>query len=152
MTATESTVIDPSGAAVAGFSPADVTKPLVDATHSIYQSALGGVEWYVEHWVDIFEEIKAEQAARLPSVQVADILGGLGDARIASDIPGRARLRLPQIKKQTALCAELAELVKAAPGVDAVHVSTVTGSILVHYDTDQASSLAELLAAIRAQA
>ncbi len=151
MTAAEETVvIDPSGAAVASYEPADLTKPLVDATHTVYEKIAGGFEWYFEHWVDLFEEIKAEQAVGLPSLDVAAVMAALGDAKVASDIPGRVRLRLPELKKQTALCAQLAETIKGVAGVEAVHVSAITGSILALYDADEYPSLDELLQAIGA--
>lgn len=149
MIAAEDTiVIDPGGAAVTTVTPADMAQPLVDATHTVYERIAGGVEWYFEHWVDIVEEIKAEQAALLPSLEVADIMAALPEAKVASDIPGRARLRLSQLKKQSDLCAEIAEVVKAVPGVDAVHVSAITGSILALYDTRQVPSLEALLNAL----
>lgn len=146
--AQETVVIDPSGSAVAAYSPADVTKPLVDATHTAYEKIAGGVEWYFEHWVDLFEEIKAEQAARLPSLEIAGVMAALGEAKIASDIPGRVRLRLPELKKRSGLCAQVAEAIKAVPGLDHVHVSAITGSILAFYDAGQYPSLDDLLQAI----
>ncbi len=149
MTAAEETVvIDPSGTAVATYKPVDMAKPLVDATHNVYEKIAGGVEWYFEHWVDLFEEIKAEQAARMPSLDIAGVMAALGDAKVASDIPGRARLRLPMLKKRSDLCAQVAEAVKAVPGVDAVHVSAITGSILALYDAGEYQSLDELLRAV----
>jgi hypothetical protein len=149
MTAAENTiVVDAPGTAIATISPSDVTKPLVDATHTAYEKIAGGVEWYFEHWVDLFEEIKAEQAARLPGLDIAGVMAALGDARVASDIPGRARLRLPMLKKRGDLCAQVAEAVKAVPGVDVVHVSAITGSILAFYDAGEYPSLDELLRAV----
>lgn len=151
MTAAEDTiVVDSSGTAVATISPADLTKPLVDATHTAYEKIAGGFEWYFEHWVDLFEEIKAEQAARLPSLDLAGVMAALPEAKIASDIPGRARLRLPVLKKHSDLCAQVAEAVKAVPGVDAVHVSAITGSILAFYDAGEYPSLDDLLRAVGA--
>lgn len=149
MTAAEDTiVVDSSGTAVATISPTDMAKPLVDATHTVYEKIAGGVEWYFEHWVDLFEEIKAEQAVRMPSLDIAGVMAALGDAKVASDIPGRARLRLPMLKKRSDLCAQVAEAVKAIPGVDAVHVSAITGSILAFYDAGEYPSLDDLLQAV----
>lgn len=151
MTAAEETVVvEPGGAAVATYQPADLAKPLVDATHTVYEKIAGGFEWYFEHWVDLFEEIQAEQAAGLPSLEVAAVMAALGDAKVASSIPGRVRLRLPELKKQADLCARLAEAIKGVSGIDAVHVSPITGSILALYDADEYPSLDELLQAIGA--
>ncbi len=149
MTAAEKTVvIDPSGTAVAAYNPADMAKPLVDATQTVYEKIAGGFEWYFEHWVDLFEEIKAEQAVGLPNLEVAAVMAALSDAKVASSIPGRVRLRLPELKKQADLCAQLAEAIEGVSGIDAVHVSPITGSILALYDADEYRSLDELLQAI----
>lgn len=151
MTAAEETiVIDPSGAAAASFNPAQLAGPLGDATRSAYEKLAGGVEWYFEHWVDLVEEIKAEQTARLESLALSDVLAALSEAKVASNIPGRARLRLPQLKKQADLCAQVAEAIKAAPAVDSVQVSAITGSILAFYNAARYPSLDALLRAVAA--
>ena len=150
MTAVDTTVtIEAPATSVATLDPTAVTKPLVDATHTMYEKVAGGFEWYFEHWVDIVEEIRAEQAARVPNLAVDDILTALGDARVASDIPGRVRLRLPELKHQTSLAEQCAETLKGIPGIDEVHVSPVTGSVLAYYDTDILASVPALLAAVK---
>jgi hypothetical protein len=125
--------------------PSVNTKPFVDATQSAYERVAGGVEWYFEHWVDLVEEIRAEQAAGQPKLSVADIMAALPEAKVASDIPGRVRLRLPELKGQKALAAQCTEALANLQGVNEVHVSPVTGSILALYDTGQHGSLQELL-------
>lgn len=150
MTAADATVtVEAPATSVVPFDPTAVTKPLVDTTHAVYEKVAGGLEWYFEHWIDIVEEIKAEQAAHLPNLAVDDILASLGDARVASDIPGRVRLRLPELKHQKSLAEQCAETLRGIPGIDEVHVSPVTGSVLAFYDTDTLASLSALLAAVK---
>lgn len=144
----DAVVVDMPGTTLAPFKPADVAKPFVDATHGIYENVAGGVEWYFEHWVDLFEEIKAEKAAHLPKFQIADILATLPEAKVASDIPGRARLRLSQLKGQKDLCEHCAEAIRGVPGIGEVHVSPITGSILAFYDKNTFPSLQSVLAAL----
>jgi hypothetical protein len=52
---------------------------------------------------------------------------------IVSFIPGRIRLRLPELKNP-AVAAELLPLIRAVPGVKAAEIKTLTGSLLIEYD------------------
>ena len=131
-------------------SPADIASSVTGATKKVHGKLLGGVEWYFEHWVDLFEEIKAEKQSVLGSFSLDDIMAALPGAKVASDVPGRARLRLPLLKGQETLCELCAEALKRVPGVDEVHVSALTGSVLALYDTDEFPSLQALLDAIGA--
>ncbi|MEZ4768290.1 MAG: hypothetical protein R2844_07680 [Caldilineales bacterium] len=130
--------------------PADIASSLADSTKKAHSKLLGGVEWYFEHWVDLFEEVKAEKQAALASFSLDDVMAALPGARVASDVPGRARLRLPLLKGQQALCEMAADALNAVPGVDEVHVSSLTGSVLVMYDSDEIPSLQTLLDAVGA--
>lgn len=149
MTATsEITVENGSGMALVP-NPADIASSLADSTRKVRGKIAGGVEWYFEHWVDIFEEIRAEKQAELGSFSLADVRGALPGAKVVSDTAGRVRLRVPLLKGQKALCAQCADMLGAVPGIDQVHVSPVTGSVLAFYDTDEFSSLLDLLDALR---
>ena len=110
----------------------------------------GGVEWYFEHWVDLVEEIRAEQAVKQPRLSMDDIMAALPEAKVVSDIPGRVRLRLPELKGQKPLVEQCAEALGGIPGITDAQVSSVTGSILAFYDTDQLPSLDALLKAVGA--
>ena len=148
MTATSDTMTaDGLGTSLVS-APADIANTMVGAGQKVHGRLMGGVEWYFEHWVDLYEEVRAEQSAVRASFSLDDIMTALPTAQVASDIPGRARLRLPQLKRQSALCEQVAEAVKGVPGVDAVHVSPITGSILALYDAGQYSSLDDLLQAV----
>ena len=151
MTATTDTItVETPGTALIPVKPAAVVKPLVDATHIAYEKVAGGVEWYFEHWVDLVEEIRAEQAVGHVSLSVADIMAALPEAKVVSDIPGRVRLRLPELKGQKPLVEQCAEALGGIPGITDAQVSSVTGSILALYDTDQIPSLDALLKAVGA--
>ncbi|HRX02366.1 MAG: hypothetical protein KDI07_12825 [Anaerolineae bacterium] len=149
MTATsEATVADGLGSALVSY-PADIASSLADSTKKVHGKLMGNIEWYFEHWVDIYEEIKAENQDKLGSFSLADVMGALPNAKVASDIAGRVRLRVPLLKGQDALCAQCADMLGAVPGIDQVHVSPITGSVLAFYDTGEFSSLSDLLESLR---
>ena len=133
----------------ASFSAADAAaaaKPLLNATHSVYEKFAGRVESYLEHWTDLVEEIKIEQNVDAePAPGVADIIASLPEAEVASAIPGRARLRLAALRKQPALVEQCAAALGSLPGVTRVQVSSLTGSILIFFDTSEYPALEDLL-------
>jgi hypothetical protein len=75
--------------------PEAITEPIAKASHQAYEQFAGRFEWYVEQWEDVVHEVRAVRAQKysLEGVRVADVLSGLGGARVASSLPGRARLR-----------------------------------------------------------
>ena len=147
--ASDATIIEGSGTSLVP-NPADIASSLADSTKKAHGKLLGSVEWYFEHWVDLFEEVKAEKQAVLASLSLDDVMAALPGAKVSSDIPGRARLRLPLLKGQEALCELCTDALNAVPGVDEAHVSSLTGSVLVLYDTDEIPSLQTLLEAVGA--
>jgi hypothetical protein len=52
---------------------------------------------------------------------------------IVSFVPGRLRLRLPELKDPV-LAAELLPRIRAVPGLKAAEIKTLTGSLLIEYD------------------
>jgi hypothetical protein len=58
---------------------------------------------------------------------------------IVSFIPGRVRLRLPELKNP-ALTAELLPRIQALPGIKAAEIKTLTGSLLIEYDPQTLST------------
>lgn len=128
---------------------AAAAKPLVDATHKAYTRLAVHVEKYFENWVDLVEEVKIEQQHDEPAdLTIADILVALPEAEVTSEIPGRARLYLPALKGQSVLAEQCAAALGNLPGVDRIQVSSLTGSILVLFDTDEYPSLQDLLSAV----
>lgn len=145
--ASDTLTVEAPGTSGTSIDPAAITKPLVDATQTVYERVAGGVEWYFEHWVDLVEEIRAEQTAGQPKLGVADIMAALPEAKVASSIPGRVRLRLPELKARKPLVEQCTGALRAVPGISDVQVSSITGSILAFYDTEQYPTLQDLLEA-----
>ncbi len=56
------------------------------------------------------------------------------------DIPGRLRVKIPAVKGNAHLAAEVLGLLKTLCGVSSVTPSTITGSIVILYDPDTVSS------------
>jgi hypothetical protein len=52
---------------------------------------------------------------------------------IVSFVPGRVRLRLPELKNRR-LAGELLPRIRAVSGVKAAEIKTLTGSLLIEYD------------------
>lgn len=56
------------------------------------------------------------------------------------DIPGRLRVKTPLIRRNPNLAQEVQDLLRPILGIDSVMVNTVTGSIVIHYDSRQVRS------------
>ena len=54
-------------------------------------------------------------------------------------VPGRLRVRVPSIKGNLAEASSLEKRIRAQRGVKNVQTSSLTGSVLVHYDPATAS-------------
>ena len=83
-------------------------------------------------------------------VTVADVMADLANAKVVSDIPGRLRLRLKELRWQDQLLAESAQALGSLPGLQQVEASPITGSILIHYDTARYGTRAALMDALAA--
>jgi len=58
-------------------------------------------------------------------------------------IPGRVRVRMPELKANARGAQNFQEVMQQIPGVASVEINLLTGSVLVHYDGSSAT--AELL-------
>ncbi len=58
--------------------------------------------------------------------------------------PGRVRVRVPAVKRHATRAESVRRHLESLPGVDAVTVRPVTGSVTVHYDAD-ALTMPEIL-------
>ena len=65
-------------------------------------------------------------------------------------MPGRLRVRLPDLKRNAALSASIEALLRNAKGVKSVSVSPLTGSVLIHYD-QQSTTSADVLRSFQNQ-
>jgi copper chaperone CopZ len=61
--------------------------------------------------------------------------GAQNDGLIASDIPGRLRVRLRPAARGAAGLADLTEALRGTAGVNEVETNPQTGSVMVRYDT-----------------
>jgi cation transport ATPase len=57
--------------------------------------------------------------------------------KIAHQVPGRIRLKVPKAKENPELIEQIKQMFNVIPGVEEVTVNPVTGSVVVHYDTDR---------------
>jgi hypothetical protein len=127
-----------------------VPQPILDTSHQVYEKVVGGLQWYVEQWEDVIIEAKAMLAPGDESLAAADILASLTNAKVASDIPGRVRLRLKQLRGHTDLAEQCEHALGSMHGIRQVEVSSLTGSVLVFYDAAQYASREALLNAMAA--
>lgn len=150
MTETNGTGAEQSaGASVKPADTAAAAKPIIDAGHSVYHKAAVHAERYFEHWVDLVEEIKAEQEVPdQPVLSLDDILTSLATAGVASESTGRVRLRLPALHGQRELAEQVADVLVNVPGVLRVQVSPITGSVLIFFNARVYPSSSDLLDAI----
>jgi len=51
-------------------------------------------------------------------------------------VPGRLRVKLPQLRNHPHRSRRVRELLEAQAGVQAVSANELTGSVLIHYDSD----------------
>lgn len=128
-----------------------VVQPVTDTGRKLYEKTAHGAQWYVEQWEDLFAEARHMALGATAQIKTEEVLAHLATAKVASDIPGRLRLRLKDLRWQDHLVAEAIQAVGALPGVRQVQGSTVTGSILVFYDARHYESSAALLSALTAK-
>ncbi len=68
------------------------------------------------------------------------------DIRVVHAIPGRIRLKVAQVRENPALANEIQTRLAASHGIRQVEVNPLTGSVLVLYEAQEASSLDSLRA------
>lgn len=56
-------------------------------------------------------------------------------AHYIHDIPGRLRVKMPAIKGNSNAAGELQRILDEIEGIDSTSVNTLTGSVIVNYDT-----------------
>ncbi len=130
------------------LNPSAVTEPVAKAGRKIRDQVSGGMQWYLEKWEDMVHEAKSARApAQSPSVD--EVLAGLSEGKVMSSIPGRVRLRLKSLKRQDQIAEQTAQALAALPGISRAGVNSLTGSVLVFFDTAQYPSLDALLQAVK---
>ena len=152
MTASPATVtVDSPGGVNIPVQIEQITQPVTESSRKLYQKFSGGAQWYGEQWEDLLIEAKHMALGAESHHTAADVLAGLGAAKIASDLPGRVRVRLKELRWQDHLLGEVSSALGSLPGVQQVDTNTVTGSVLVHYDKTLYSSLQDLMQAVTGQ-
>jgi cation transport ATPase len=58
------------------------------------------------------------------------------NVQVAHSIPGRVRLKVPNVKENPELVDQIKQMFNAIPGIEQVTVNQTTGSVVLHYDTD----------------
>jgi copper chaperone CopZ len=56
------------------------------------------------------------------------------------EVRGRLRLKTPVLKGNKSLGEKIQDFLSVIPGIESVRTSTVTGSIIIHYDSKTISS------------
>lgn len=56
---------------------------------------------------------------------------------IAHQVPGRVRLKIPSAKGNPELLRQISDTFGVIPGIEHITVNPTTGSVVLHYDTDQ---------------
>ena len=64
-------------------------------------------------------------------------------AHVAHRIPGRVRVKVPHLKNNPQAAQRLNRMAASIKGIKKVEASSVTGSMVVHYDKDSVDSQAE---------
>jgi hypothetical protein len=130
--------------------PGAVVNPVAQAGRQVYESVLGGVQWYLEHWGDVVGGARAEQSAATESASQADVAGileSLPKAKIISAAPGRVRVRVKQLKANDEVAYQTVETLARLPGIRRIELSQVTGSLLILYNPGKYASPDALLEA-----
>jgi len=55
-------------------------------------------------------------------------------------VPGRLRIQIPSLKRNSQRAQEVQDLLASLSGIKSTSVNTVTGSVIIHYDSDIAHS------------
>jgi len=56
---------------------------------------------------------------------------------IAHQVPGRVRLKIPSAKGNPELLRQISDTFGVIPGIEHITVNPTTGSVVLHYDSDQ---------------
>jgi hypothetical protein len=57
--------------------------------------------------------------------------------KIAHQVPGRVRLKIPSAKGNTELLRQISETFGVIPGIEQIAINPTTGSVVLHYDVDR---------------
>lgn len=129
-----------------------VPQSVTDSSKKVYDALNSRVQWYLEHWEDVIEEAREMQIGDIEDISLAEFLANLPEAVVVSEIPGRLRVRMKKLKGQSNLAREGLEALAQVDGISEVHVSDLTGSVLLFFDKQQYESGEGLLQSISQKA
>jgi Heavy metal associated domain 2 len=74
-----------------------------------------------------------------PSILSADPESMMTNVKlqVAHQVPGRVRMKIPSAKGNPELLEQMKQTLSVIPGIEEVIVNPATGSLVLHYDTDQ---------------
>lgn len=125
-----------------------ITEPVAQTSRKLYDKATTGAQWYFEQWEDLFVEAKHMALGSGSHASAAEVLADLQNAKVASDSPGRLRLRLKSLRWQDELLAQSAQTLGSIPGVTLVETSAAAGSLLIFYEKSRYASAEELMSSL----
>ncbi len=137
-----------SAAAVTAGGASAVRANARAAGQGVSRSVTGGVAWFGQQWGDLLDEATADSAAA--DIDPASVLSGASLTNVASFAPGRARLRLQELRGQPRLAEEVAAAVAAVAGIEQVRAKSATGSLVILFDADQYTTPESLLQTLAA--
>src|ERR1700761_1158973 len=59
------------------------------------------------------------------------------NVQVAHQVPGRIRLKVPNVKDNPELVDQIKQMFNVIPGIEGVTVNPTTGSVVLQYDTDK---------------
>jgi hypothetical protein len=84
---------------------------------------------------ELFEKITTTDDCLIPTP--AGTQGMKVKLRIAHQVPGRIRMKVPSAKGEPELLAEIQRSFSVIPGIEEVVINPVTGSLVLKYDAEQ---------------
>ncbi len=135
-----------SAAAVTVSGAEAVRANALAAGQGVSRSVSGGVAWFGQQWGGLLDGAVTDDVAA--AVDPASLLAGLSTANLASFAPGRARLRLSQLRGQPRLAEQVVLAAAANAGIGQVQGKSTTGSLVILFDADQYPTPESLLQAL----
>ena len=100
---------------------------------------------------DFDADLSSKMASPRPTPGIGESaapeLRALSNVEVLSEIPGRARLRVPGLRDDAARAAQVVATIQALDGVTAAEANPLTGALLVRFDPSR-TTVAEIKATL----
>jgi hypothetical protein len=117
--------------------------------HTITSQLATAPHWYSQQWQTLYAEAQATRHTAVTThVTKAELLAALGRATAVSDLHGRVRLQLPNMRHNEARASAYRQALADVPGISRSHVNTTSGRVLIHYELAYYPSLDSLREAL----